>query len=163
MRKASSTHIYDCEPEVFWKTFFDEAYNRALYLDELGFRGFEIIEQTPTQRKLRIVPKLDMPAPVMKLLGDSFGYEEHGSFDPQASVWRWRMVPNRLADKVTVEGTIRVEPGGPGKSKRHDEVRIEARIFGVGGLLERSTESEVTKAWDAEAAFMNRWLRERAG
>ena len=162
MRKASSTHIYDCEPDVFWKNFFDEKYNRALYLDELGFTSFEVIEQSPTHRKLRIVPKLDMPGPVMKVLGDSFGYEEHGTFDPEAHVFQWRMVPNRLADKVTVEGRIAVEPSGKGKSKRYDEVRLEARIFGVGGLLEKSTEAEVKKAWDKEAAFMNRWLREHA-
>ena len=41
------------------------------------------------------------------------------------------------------------------------EVTIEAKIFGVGKLVESSTEDEVRTAWGKESAFINRYLKQR--
>jgi hypothetical protein len=159
MKKAIGRSEIQCDVDTFWKVFLDKEYNRAFYLEELGFPRLEILEQTETTRRLRAVPKMDMPGPVKKILGDSFGYEEVGSLDRQKNEWRWKMVPNTMPDKLKTDGVVRVEPAGEGKCRRVDEVNIEAKIFGIGGLIESSAEKEIKAAWDKEAAFMNRWIK----
>ncbi len=161
MRKLSVTHVLDCDVATFWKTFFDDEYNQRLYKDGLSFKSFEILERSEGKRRMRGVPKLNAPAPVAKLLGDSFGYEEQGSFDEAASLYRWKMIPNTLTDKLTTQGTVKVEASGEGKVRRVSEASIEAKVFGLGGILESTAEKEIRDGWEKEAAFMNRWLREK--
>ena len=93
LMKASTTSIVlPCTPDTFWAAFVDESYLRALYLEELEYRAFAVIESGETSRKLRIVPKISLPAPVARLIGESFAYEEHGTLDRARSEWTWRRV-----------------------------------------------------------------------
>ena len=114
------------------------------------------------KRRLRVVPTMNAPKAVQKVLGDSFGYVEEGSFDKAKSEWRWKMVPNTLSGKLMTGGVVRIEAAGEGKCKRTDEVTIEAKIFGVGGLIEKTAESETRSFWDKSTPFMKRWLKEHA-
>jgi len=159
MRKVTSTTDLPCSIDKFWEVFFDEAYNRAFYLEEMGFPELKILEQTDSSRRIRAIPKLDMPKPVMKVLGDRFAYEEDGSLDRATNTWRWKMIPSTLPDKLLTSGVIRVEAQGDG-IRRFDEATLEAKIFGVGKLIESSTEKEVRGAWEKEAAFLRRWLKD---
>lgn len=158
MRKVTSTTDLPCSVERFWEVFFDEAYNRAFYLDEMGFPELKVLDQTDTSRRMRVTPKLDMPKPVMKVLGDRFGYEEEGSLDRDKNVWTWTMIPNTLPGKLLTSGSIRIEAKGDG-IRRYDEATLEAKIFGVGKLIESSTETEIRSAWEKETAFLRRWLQ----
>jgi hypothetical protein len=160
MRKATSTSVYECDVETFWKVFLSAEYTKKFYLEELGFPQFEIVSQTDTTRRLRAVPKMDMPKPVMKILGNSFGYEEEAHLDGNA--WHWKLLPNTMRGKLITEGVIRIEAAGDGKCRRNDEVTLEAKVFGVGGLIESSTEKEVRAAWSKEEAFMKRYLKDNA-
>jgi hypothetical protein len=161
MRKVTSRHAMDCSVEVFWKVFFDPKFNEELHMKELGFTRFEILDASQTNRRVRGMPKVNMPKPVMALIGDGFVYEEEGQFDEKKSEFRWKMIPNTLRDKIRNEGTVRVEAAGEGKCTRIDDMTIEAKVFGLGGVIESSTEKEVTSAWDKTCAFMNRWVREQ--
>lgn len=158
MKKLTATHVIDCDVETYWKVFFDAEYNKKLYLEGLSFKQFEILEQSETKRRMRGVPKMNLPGPVAKLLGDSFGYEEQGSFEKDANTFRWKMLPNTMADKLSTSGFTRVEATSDGKTKRYNEASIEAKVFGVGGLLEGTAEKEVRDSWEKEAVFMNRWV-----
>ena len=52
---------------------------------------------------------------------------------------------------------------GDAECRRSDEVVIEGKIFGLGGVIESTAEKEVRASWDKERAFFTRWLeRERA-
>lgn len=158
VRKATTTHVFDCDVETFWKTYLDETYTKKLLVEVLGFPKVEVLDRTETSRKLRVVPKLALPAPVMKLVGDSFAYEDHGVLDRAANEWRYRVVPSALKDKLTTEGAVRVEPAGEGKCRRIDSVTIEARVFGLGSLIESSAEAEVKAGWAKEERFLREWL-----
>lgn len=162
MKNASEQNSFSCDAKTYWDTFWDDAYLRALFLDGLGFRDFSVLEKTDTNRKLRIVPAMNLPGPVAKILGDSFAYEEHGTLDREKNVWRWKMVPGKaMQGKLFTEGTIRITPEGE-RVRRTDEVSIEAKVFGVGGLIEASAEKELRAAWSKEATFLRRWLEKKA-
>jgi hypothetical protein len=159
MRKATNSITIDCNVDTFWRLFFDDAYNKAFYLKELRFKELEILEKSDTRRRMRVVPTMNMPAAVEKVLGDKFGYEEIGTFDKQKSEWRWEMVPNTMKGKLLTSGVVRAEAVGD-KTRRLDEVTLEAKIFGVGGLIEKSAENEVRAAWGKNQSFMHRWLQD---
>lgn len=158
MRKLTRTLVLDCEPEKFWSVFFDDEYIRKMHLEGLGFREVEILEKTETRRRLRAVPALDVPETVAKLLGDRFGYEERGTVDRSKGEWRWSMLPNALGDKLRTEGTVTIESAPGGKTRRHDNVVIEAKLFGVGSLIEGTAEKQLRASWEKEEAFLKRWL-----
>jgi Protein of unknown function (DUF2505) len=163
MGKFTMTHEINCDVDTFWKTFFDKSFNEKLYREHLGFPSFEIVEQNDTEksitRKVQGTPKMDVPGPVAKLLGSNFSYTEEGSFDKGSKIWHWKMIPSSLAEKMRNEGTVRVEPLGANKIRRIAEVLIEAKIFGVGGLIESSGEKQLRQGWDESATFMNKYLQ----
>lgn len=162
MAKFTVTHEINCDEETFWKLFFDKDFNEQLYKTQLGFPEFTIVEQRDndheTFRKVSGQPKLDLPGPVAKVLGSGFRYTENGTLDKGAKIWRWKMTPSTMADKLRNEGEMRIERVGDNKVRRVASIFIEAKIFGIGGLLESTTEKELRKGWDESAVFMNKWL-----
>jgi hypothetical protein len=162
MKTVTESFVLPCTPEVFWKQFFDESYSRALFMEQLQFKSFTVIELKESSRKLRLSPKINLPGVLEKLIGDSFAYEEHGTLDRAKSVWTWQMVqPAGVSGKpkVATHGTIRVEPAPDGKCRRTDEVVIEARIFGLGGIIESTVEKELRSSWAKELPFFEQWLK----
>lgn len=162
MGKFTVTHEINCDAETFWKVFFDKEFNEKLYRSGLGFPEFNIIDQKETDKELirKVVgqPKMEMPGPVAKLLGSGFKYTEDGSFDKASKVWRWKMIPSTLADKMRNEGSMRIEPVGDNKVRRVAEILIEAKIFGIGGMLESTAEKQLRAGWDESAVYMNKHL-----
>lgn len=167
MKKFTLTHEINCGQERFWELFFDTEFNVALFKKGLGFPEFDVLsfdkaDDGTVKRKVRGRPKMNAPAAVQKLLGDSFSYEETGTFDPKTQVWKWEMIPSTLASKLRNEGTVKVESAGEGKVRRVATIEVEAKVFGVGGLLESTTEKEMRNGWDRSAEFFNNWIRDHA-
>ena len=168
MKTVTASVVLPCTPETFWKIYLDPGYARALYLGELKYKALDVLEATDATRKLRVVPKLNIPGPVLALIGDAFAYEDHGTLDRAKNAWTWSMVqPAQLApgakprkNAVTTRGTLRVEAIGASECRRTDELIIEANVFGLGGVIESSAEKEARAAWDTEFAFLKRWIAE---
>jgi hypothetical protein len=163
MGKFTVTHEIHCNAETFWKVFFDKDFNTKLYKESLGFPEFTIIDQRETDseliRKVKGTPKMDVPGPVAKVLGSNFAYTEEGKFNRATQRWSWKMIPSTAADKLRNEGTLRVEPIGDSKVRRIADLVLEAKFFGIGGLIESSAEKQLRDGWDKSAVFMNQWLK----
>lgn len=163
MGKFTVTHEIHCNAENFWKLFFDKDFNVKLYKEGLGFPEFTIVDQRETDadlvRKVVGSPKMEVPGPVAKVLGSNFRYTEEGKFDKAAKIWRWKLIPSTMADKLRNEGTMRIEPIGDTKVRRIAELVLEAKVFGIGGLIESSSEKQLREGWDKSAVYMNNWLK----
>jgi hypothetical protein len=159
MKTVTGTAVLPCSAEAFWKIFLDEKYTRALFLDELQFKEVSVLELTDTSRKLRVVPKINLPGPLQKLVGDSFAYEEHGTLDRARNEWTWRMVPKK--EIVATRGKVRIEPLGDAQCRRNDEVIIEGKIFGLGGVIESTAEKETRNSFAKETALFTRWVEKQ--
>jgi Protein of unknown function (DUF2505) len=162
MTNIRLVHTIRCDAPAFWKLFFDPQLNQALYRKALGFSKLEVLafEETDTRitRKVAANPKLsNLPGPVAKLLGSNFGYVEDGSMDKAEGIWRFKMVPTTLADKIRQEGSVRVEPEGA-HVRRIVEVVVEAKVFAIGGLVEGAAEKELRQAWETSTTYMNDWI-----
>jgi ligand-binding SRPBCC domain-containing protein len=165
MGKFIQTHTINCNTETFWKTFFEKEFNTQLYKGPLGFPDFQVVTQnddgTTLTRKVAAQPKMEVPGALQKLIGPGFRYTEEGTMKWSEGVWRWKMIPSTLADKLHTSGIVRVEAQGD-KVRRISEVTIEAKIFALGGLIESTAEKQMRDGWDKSAVFMNQFI-ERAG
>lgn len=159
------THEINCNADTFWKLFFDKEFNERLYKEGLGFPEFTVLDQQETDtrltRKCQGMPKLNMPGPVVKLLGNGFRYTEEGTWDKGTKVWKWKMTPSTMADKLKQEGTMRIEVVGDNRVRRVAELVNEAKVFGLGGLIESSAEKQLREGWDLSAKFFNTWIADK--
>lgn len=165
MGKFTVTHEIRCNVETFWKTFLDRDFNTKLYTEGLGFPDFTIVDQTDTEtqatRKVSAQPKMEVPAAVQKLFGPGFRYTEEGSMSKSEKIWRWKMTPSTLADKLFTSGSVRVEAIGDDKVRRIAEMTVDVKIFAVGGLIESSAEKQLREGWDKSAGYMNKYLEKK--
>lgn len=166
--KFSLRHPYAIEPDAFWReVFFDPAYNEALYREGLHFEAFKVLDESNPPdgrrtRKLAVKPKLDAPAAIKKVLGDSIDYVEEGRLDPSRPAWITRVIPSKLADKVSIHNEFWLERTGPGRSDRVASFDVEVKIFGLGGIFEKFLEKTMRESYQLAADFTNKWL-ERKG
>lgn len=164
--KFNLSHEINCTPETFWTIFFDKEFNQELFLKGLSFPEFSILDQRETDteitRKVAGKPKLNMPAPIMKLLGNGFGYTEEGKLNKATKVWTWKFTPSTLAEKLRNVGSMRVEAIGDKRCRRLADIEVEAKIFGLGGMIESSTEKSLREGWDHSAVFMNKWIADKS-
>jgi hypothetical protein len=164
--KITLRHIFDIDLEGFWKMFFEPEYARRLHEEGLGFKKCTEVElvREPSgaiQRKIRVDPKFDMPAPVAKILGERFYYLESGRFDPSQKRYRYTLTPSVLSDKVTISGVIWAEPRGPSSVERIVEIEAHVKVFGLGSVLEGFIEKENRAGFQRAATFSNAYLREQ--
>ena len=164
MREFTLTHEINCDAETFWKVFLDGDFTKAVYLEGLQFPSYEQLElresDTEVVRRLRVQPRLNAPKAVQKLLGDRFTYEEEGRFDRESKTWTWKTIPSALKGKLNSGGSLRIEPAGDKRCRRVAEMKLEAKVFGIGSMVEGHFEKELRAGWDNSATFMNQWLEE---
>lgn len=159
--------IYNCNVDTVWdKLFFDQDYNQRLYKDALKFPEYEQVkfEETDSQiiRHTEVTPDLGpMPGPLKKVLGDGLGYREEGVFDKKTKRYKIKIIPNKLTDKVTITGEMWMEPAGEGKCNRIFTCTVKAKIFGVGGMLEKKTIEDMQKSYKTGGEFTNEYLKEK--
>ncbi|MEI8255271.1 MAG: DUF2505 domain-containing protein [Deltaproteobacteria bacterium] len=164
--KATYAHEFNCSAATFWeRIFLSDEFNRALYIDELKFPEYTVVESRDTGdtiiRKCRVTPKQDAPAAVQKLLGGKLQYVEEGVYDKAAGRYRFKVVTASMGDKVKTEGEFRVEPLGDKRIRRVVDMNIEVKIFGVGGMVEGFIGKSTQESYDAAAKFTNKWIAEK--
>lgn len=166
--KFEMRHTFRCDEETFWgKVFFDEEYNRRLYGPEaLKYKQWKLLslDRKPDggiARRALMEPPFEAPAVVKKLLGDGITYTEDGTFDPVAKRWRYKIIPSKLADKFTSEGEYWLEPRGDKQLLRICTVKLEVRVFGVGGAVEGFIEKQTKESYEVAARFTNGFIREK--
>lgn len=160
-------HIFNCSEESFWtKVFFEEEYNRKLYSERLKFSHWREIKREEKDGKVHRVieaspPIGDLPAALKTVIGDNVRYEERGVYDPAKRQYTVDVVPSRLADKIQVHVEISTRADGPDRCKRFVHASVSAKIFGVGGLLEKKLVADLEKSYRKSAEFSNAYLTEK--
>jgi len=159
-------HQLPCSAEVFWGTlFFDPEFNRRLFLEHLRFPAWRVAEQrdseTLLERTVEVTPPSgDLPAPLKAVLGAGLSYRERGRYDKRAQSYSMTAVPSVLSDRLGVSGELSCKTIGEGRSERLFVAKVEARVFAVGGLLEKRIVSDLQSNYDGSAVFIERYLTE---
>lgn len=166
-KRFTCRNTFNTDVDTFWsKVFFEEDYNRGLYLTGLGFKSYEQLELTELpnggkRRRFRTEPKSEAPAVVTKLVGDSLAYVETGTLDPDKRIWTYSVETSKMGDKIKIGGRYWLEPKGDKKLERICEVEITVGIFGVGGVVESFIEGTTRDSYEKATAYTNTYLASR--
>jgi hypothetical protein len=162
MRRCDISLEIDCTPERFWQLYFDEDFNRELFVHGLGWDPPTVTEFRSDEREiirnLSAQPKLDISGKAAKLIGEQMGYREWGRFDREKGEFEFRQRTNIFGERMKLGGRMWAEPLGSARMRWRTEMTAECSIFGVGGLLERTAEQNINKTYPISARFWNRWL-----
>ena len=165
--KARIEHIFNCSADTYWdKVFFEEEYNRRMFLDALKFESYKIVSldegESQVKRVVDAVPRVaDLPAALKKFAESGVGYRESSTFDRKTKRLRVDVEPTSLRGKLFIIGEIRCEPVGEKQCRRIYETTIECKIFGVGGMIEKRLVSDIEKSYADAAKFTNQYLAEK--
>ena len=168
MQKRRIEHTFDCEPHTYWEgAFFNPEYNAKLFLERLRFERWELIEQVDTddgfRRIIEAVPRVgDLPGPIKSLLKNGAGYREEGEFFRSESRYRLRVTSRSLGDKLLVTGDMSVRALDGGRCRRGYECAVDAKVFGVGGMIERRVLDDWERSYRKAAEFTASWLSDNA-
>lgn len=154
--------------DAFWRdVFFSHRFVERMYKEALECTSVEILAEsgdlsTGLARRLKFVQKVDMPAAIRKIFGETTTMEEDGRFDAATGRWRYRMIPDKMAEKIAIQGETWVEAvaGEEGKIARVVEVEFAVSMFGVGGLVEKFMASQTAASWERQARFIERYIGE---
>ena len=162
MKQIHLSHEIHCSPAVFWKLYFDPEFTAALLREAIKVDDFKILKFEENEREIVRVstgrPRINAPAAVQKIIGDNFSYTETGRLDRATQIWHWNIALSSFTEKTRNEGTMRVESIGPNRIRRTGDAIVEAKIFGMGGMMESGMEKQMHEGWTAGAEFTNRWI-----
>jgi hypothetical protein len=157
---------FRCESvERFAAVYFSETFNEVVAI-ELGLKERRLVEEEPVEgervrRRVRMIPSVQLPGALKKLIGDhEINYDEVSTYDPKSHALEF-YIDSAARDRLEVKGTIRFVKTASGV-RRLIDCEANARVFGVGGLIERLIESEVKKSYETIAKVMQRYLDEDA-
>jgi hypothetical protein len=151
--KLYCEHEIALPAEEFWAMLHAPDYE-ARVGQAIGLRAYEELERRDEPdaiyRRLRV--EADLPDAlrglVRRVAGDaSAGYVEEQWRSRSRMEVRWRMQPNVLADRIRIEGVVRIEPRGARRCVRILDGVVEIGVFGLGGLLERAAIAMVIDAY----------------
>ena len=167
MKEVKFDHVFDCDIDTYWdRIFFDEAFNHKLFHEYLSFAEWkeevtknndEVIERTITVRP----PVGEVPGAVKKVLGDNFGYKEHGQFDRKTQRYQVDIESNVVKEKTRIHGDIWLEKVDEKRSRRLAVFKLEVKVMVVGKLIEDIIAKDMTRSFGRGATFTNEWIKEK--
>jgi hypothetical protein len=166
MADARIVHDIFASEDAFWKVFFDKEFNEALFLRTLGFDSWKIVSLEESadkiERVIEATPKLgDLPGPLKKLVEGGVSYRERGTFVRAQRSMKVVVEPSKMADKLAISGTIHTESTGERSCRRIYDAVVNAKIFGIGGMIEGRILGDIKASYEKAAEMTNRWVKEK--
>lgn len=158
-------HPMECDTDTYWRCVFDDEYSRRLYVEQLHFREFTVLEQKEDEarihRKLRLnPPPADLPGPIQKVIGD-LSWVEEATFDKKTQRYAFVITPASKPDRTHISGEVWCEPKGDKRVERCARLKVEVKIMLVGGLVEHRVFDDTRKSYEAAARFTGQYVREK--
>lgn len=167
MKEVKFDHVFECDADTYWdRIFFDEEYNTSLFKERLKFPVWKATvkrnDDSVLERTIEVAPPVgDVPGPVKKVLGDNFGYKEHGRFDRKTKRYHVDIESNVATEKTKIHGDIWLEKVADKKVRRLAAFRIEVKIMMVGGMIEDRIANDMTRDFTRGAEFTNEWIKSK--
>jgi len=162
--KLAIEHVFaGIQPSEFEALYFDETFNESLGTHLHMGRMLVRLEKTANRivRHVRFEPAHDPNSPVKEAFGTSrASFLEELDYDPRVRRGEWKTIPNMFKERVVNTGTIEFA-AAPEGTRRVLRGEVKVKLFGFGGVVEKMIASEISKNYDATAAFVTEWLAKR--
>jgi hypothetical protein len=147
----------------FRRAYHSETFNQevaaAANLTERSLQEFVAQPDGKERRRVRVVPRVALPAVVQKLLnGRPISYEEITVFNPATRSATFA-VESVAGDTVRVTGEARFTEAPEGVRLRF-EGEAEVKVFGLGGFIERYLVREVKTRYELVELLLQRFVDE---
>jgi hypothetical protein len=166
MTDVRIVHRFDCSEKTYWdRIFFDDDFNRSMYLQHLQFQQWQVVESHETDttltRVIAVAPKVgDLPGAIKSLVGDNLVYKEEGTFDKRTRRYRINVVPSVMTDKIAVKGETWVEELSPTQCNRIFVAQVAVKMFGIGSIVEKRIIADLQLSYNAGAVFTADYLKQ---
>jgi len=154
--------------EVFWELVHAAPYE-ARVAEALGLERYETVERSEdadaVYRRIAVAGTLSAGlAATLRRLGvePAARYEEEQWRSKRERAVRFRIHPPVLAERVRVEGDVRVEPLAAGRCRRTLDAEVRVRIPVLGGRLERAVADAAERAYARATLVAEEMARERS-
>ena len=164
--KNDVTQRYRIGAETYWRELcLNLDYQERLYQGALNCFNMQVLELDGTyesgqKRRLRFQKRIDAPAAIRKLVGDTVTLDEVSQWDARARTWSFQMVQAALSDRLDIGGVIRLEEHADGVTQLSQNI-VTCRIFGIGGIVEHFVSKQSQEASADKAAFTRKYIEER--
>ena len=164
MRRCELRFAIETTPDRFWSLYLDEDFNRESFVRGLSWdppqQHAYRSDEREVVRELSAQPRLELPPKVARLVGERLGYREWGRFDRASAQFEFRQRTTMFGDKLSIQGRMWGEPRGEAGMNLIAKLEVEASMFGVGGLLERTVEQNFNTTFSALVRHWNQWLKD---
>jgi len=160
-------HVFNCSEATYWdRIFLDPEYNERLFKTELKFPVWREVSREERggalHRVIEVVPYVgELPGALKAVIGEGIGYEERGVLDRNAKTYKVVVVPNKLADKLSIKVDLWTVADGETRCRRKARAEASVKIFGVGGTIEKRMLSDLERSYQKSADFTNRFIVEK--
>jgi hypothetical protein len=152
--------------ETYWRDLcLSLDYQERLYCEALGCSRMEVVQldgsiETGQKRILRFQKKVDAPAAVRKLVGETVSLEEVSEWNAGERRWSYHMVPAVIGDRVQIRGTLHLDEN-QGGVEQISTCTVSCKIFGIGSVLEHFVAKSSHEANVNKAAFTRKYIADR--
>lgn len=155
--------VLDTSPDDFFRRLHTNPdYGYYLYVESLGFELEPLELDLETGRyRARIVPTVPLPDAVARIFGVDFSFVEEGVMGDDG-VYRFAIVPCRMAERIRTEGEMRILPTDDGRTERVMNITIDVNLPAVGAMVEGFLERSTRASYEQSLEITNRYLRDRA-
>ena len=154
-------HDFAADPARYWKVFFHEPYNVALY-ERIKVKERKVVDWKETDatiyRAIKIVPARDLPGFLKRLVGGDLGYVETSTFYRDKDSMDVKVEPTLMKDRTTIKARYWLEPGAAGRVRRVFEGSIHVDVPLVGRKIEQFIIDDMTRGYDTAAQVTSEWL-----
>ena len=164
--KQQIAHNIPIASHLFWNDlFFHPQYTEEEHLHGLSCLEFTILEPytgPPNySRSIFSIQPLNIPTAIQKIVGSRLGYTEKGIFYPEKGEYHFQLIPNVLANKISIQGFYRIEAVDENTTKRICELESSVSIFGIGRKIEEVIAESNIQIQQKTATFATNWLKNR--
>jgi hypothetical protein len=147
----------------FRRAYHSETFNQevavAANLKERSLQEFVTDPDGTERRRVRVVPRVNLPAAFEKILnGRPISYEEITVYNPATRRASFA-IESTAGDRLSVTGEARFTDVPEGVRLRF-EGEAEVKLFGLGGPIERYIVREVKSRYDLVERLLQRFVDE---
>jgi len=156
--KVSVVVRYRCSKARYLEQYFDPEgrHRRVVGMGGVSFTAKEV-NRTDTEWRMvgEMVERTNMPAPVRAILGSTNCLEERSLWVVGSDAIQVELRPVKMRDKVSIKGTYTIREQPDGTTEIAVDVDVVAKIFGIGGMVEKIAAKEMPLSFTKDAAFFN--------